>query len=233
MNIYFLVEGQSTEADVYPVWLSYLIPELKRVDNFDEVEQNNYYLFSSYGVPYIEKDIINAIEDINSLGRYNYFVICMDADAATVPQRETKILNLLEEAQTNLIGASLKIIVQNRCIETWFLGNRKVYTRNPKNNNRFIEYSKFYNVSQNDPELMMKPDNFEGSISRFHFAYLKAMFIERGNMLYSKADSTEVQRLSYLNELKNRVNNEPYHLSTFVNFLNFCDQVRNEINENI
>ena len=64
MNLYFLVEGQSTEADVYPAWLSYLIPKLKRVDSFDEVEYNNYYLFSSFGIPSIEKDIINAIEDI-------------------------------------------------------------------------------------------------------------------------------------------------------------------------
>ena len=54
MNIYFLVEGQSTEPDVYPAWLSFLVPELIRVDNFDEVDRNNYYLFSSCGIPYIE-----------------------------------------------------------------------------------------------------------------------------------------------------------------------------------
>ena len=67
MNIYFLVEGQSTEAEVYPAWLSYLIPDLERVYNFDEVEKNNYYLFSSFGIPYIDKDILNAVEDVNSL----------------------------------------------------------------------------------------------------------------------------------------------------------------------
>jgi hypothetical protein len=97
MNIYFLVEGQSTEQDIYPAWISYLVPELKRVDNFDEVEQNNYYLFSSYGVPFIEKDIINAVMDINFIGKYHYFVICIDADSATVSQRESKILNLMKE----------------------------------------------------------------------------------------------------------------------------------------
>ncbi len=69
MNIYFLVEGQSSEADVYPAWLSYLIPELTRVTYFNEVDHNNYYLFSSNGIPYIEKDIVNAAMDINDFGR--------------------------------------------------------------------------------------------------------------------------------------------------------------------
>lgn len=174
MNIYLLVEGQSTEADVYPAWMAHLLPELERVDNYDEVEQNNYYLFSSYGIPHVEKDIVNAAEDINSLGKYDYFVICTDADAATVSQRETKILGLLKDSDISLINkTSLKIIVQNRCMETWFLGNRKVYTRYPQNNPGFIEYSTFYDVSENDPELMLKPGNFEGSISKFHFQYLR------------------------------------------------------------
>jgi len=118
-----------------------------RVENFDEVNQNNYYLFSSYGIPYIENDIINAIIDINSLGKYDYFVIFIDADAATVYQRESKIYKLIEENNISLANnTSLKLIVQNRCIETWFLGNRKLYTRNPqKKNPCFIKYSSFFN----------------------------------------------------------------------------------------
>ena len=72
MNLYFLVEGR-TELNVYPAWLSYLIPELTKVEYFDKVIENNYYLFSSYGIPYIETDIINAIKDINSIGKYKHF----------------------------------------------------------------------------------------------------------------------------------------------------------------
>ncbi len=230
MNIYFLVEGQSTEPDVYPAWLSYLVPELTQVEHFDEVDHNNYYLFSSYGIPYIEEDIVNAVMDINSSGKYHYFVVCIDADAATVSQREAKIRDLIDEKQIALTdNTSLKIVVQNRCIETWFLGNRKVYTRKPQRYPRFIEYARFYNVSKNDPELMDKSGHFNGSISNFHFSYLKAMFNERGNMTYSKSNSTEVQRPSYLNELINRVKDEPSHLNTFINFLEFCTKLRHEI----
>jgi hypothetical protein len=227
MNIYFLVEGK-TEADVYPAWLSYLIPELQKVDNYEDAEQNNYYLFSSYGIPSIYNDIPNAIEDINRSAKYNYFVVCVDSDAATVAQREEKILRLLEE-NIRLNDASLKIIVQNRCIETWFLGNRKVYTRYPQNNPKFIEYSAFYNISQNNPELMKKPDTFEGSIAEFHFRYLKSMFNERGNMSYSKANAAVVQGLSYFKELQSRVDDEPSHLATFTNFLQFCNKLKAEI----
>jgi|GEM_PF-3358452 len=64
MNIYFLFEGKSTETKVYPKYLSYLIPELKKVDNYQEVIENNYYIFSSSGYPSIYDDIEYAIEDI-------------------------------------------------------------------------------------------------------------------------------------------------------------------------
>ena len=228
MNIYFLVEGK-TEADVYPAWLSHLLPELQKVDNYKDVEQNNYYIFSSYGIPSIYDDIQNAAEDINKSGKYDCFVVCLDSDAATIAQREEKILRLLEESNIMLKEATLKIIVQNRCIETWFLGNRKVYTRNPQKHLDFIEYSQFYNVSANDPELMDKPDNFKGSISSFHFRYLKSMFAERGNMFYSKSNSSEVQGLSYLTELQDRLNDKPSHLGTFSNFLLFCSKIKDKI----
>lgn len=50
MNIYFLVEGQNSEADVYPAWISHLIPELRRVDNFkDEPSHlNTFYNFLEF-----------------------------------------------------------------------------------------------------------------------------------------------------------------------------------------
>jgi len=69
---------------------------------------------------------------------------------------------------------------------------------------------------------MKKIENYEGSISNFHFTYLKTMFNERGNMTYSKSNSIEVQRVSYLNELIKRIKDEPTHLITFTNFIEFC-----------
>ncbi|OQX24332.1 MAG: hypothetical protein BWK80_21295 [Desulfobacteraceae bacterium IS3] len=77
---------------------------------------------------------------------------------------------------------------------------------------------------------MKKSEKFDGSISKFHFAYLTAMFNERGNMTYSKSNSREVQMPTYLNELISRVEHEPSHLNTFINFLEFCRNIRFEIN---
>lgn len=81
MNIYFLVEGKSTERKVYPAWLAHLLPELKRVSNYNDVTNNNYYLFSANGYPsIIYEHLPNAIADINANGNYNYLVLCLDAE---------------------------------------------------------------------------------------------------------------------------------------------------------
>ncbi|GAL93420.1 MULTISPECIES: hypothetical protein [Microcystis] len=42
MNIYFLVEGRSTEKKLYTAWLTHLIPEIERVDFYDQANHNNY-----------------------------------------------------------------------------------------------------------------------------------------------------------------------------------------------
>jgi hypothetical protein len=40
MNIYFLLEGK-TERGIYRKWLSYLVPELKQVQYYNQVNKNN------------------------------------------------------------------------------------------------------------------------------------------------------------------------------------------------
>ncbi|GBL11158.1 hypothetical protein MSj_02658 [Microcystis aeruginosa Sj] len=73
MNIYFLVEGRSTEKKLYTAWLTYLIPEFKRVDFYDQVNHNNYFLISGNGYPSILNEAIpNAIDKIQEVSKYNY-----------------------------------------------------------------------------------------------------------------------------------------------------------------
>jgi hypothetical protein len=71
MNVYFLVEGRKTEKKVYPQWLSVLVPELTKVDDANSVSENNYYLFNGEGFPSILHHLKNAVEDINTIGRYD------------------------------------------------------------------------------------------------------------------------------------------------------------------
>jgi hypothetical protein len=51
MNVYFLVEGKRTEKKVYPLWLSHLVPELRKMQWYHQVVKNNYCVFSGNGFP--------------------------------------------------------------------------------------------------------------------------------------------------------------------------------------
>jgi hypothetical protein len=218
VNLYFLVEGKRSEAIVYPKWLGYLAPKLKRIYNYDAVDRNNYYLVSGGGYPSIYNHLINAIEEVNSVRKYDYLLLCLDADESTVEERIRDVNKYLEEKKIKLTGSKFKIVVQNRCIETWFLGNKKVYPRQPKGE-IFRQYARFYNVSKEDPELMGLYKGFT-SISLFHYEYLKEMLDER-KIKYTKKMPRGVTESNYIDRLIERVTGVD-HLRSLKDFLDFC-----------
>ena len=223
MNLYFLVEGKRTEKKVYPAWLRHLLPELQQVDAYDGVNEKNYYLISGEGYPSLLNHISNSIEEINLSGKYNYFVVCLDAEENTVTDVRNEICDFIITENFELRNTKLVIIVQNRCLETWFLGNRKIYSRNPQNQ-PLLNYSRYYDVSVDDPELMGKYNEFN-THAQFHGAYLKALFDEK-NITYHKKKPGEVLEAYYLNELKKRIKTQPHQLASFGNFIEFCDTIR-------
>jgi hypothetical protein len=224
MNIYFLVEGKRTEMKVYPQWLEILVPNLKRINNFRDASENNYYIFSGNGFPALLDDhLLHCIEDINDVGNYDYFVICLDADEQSVEDSKQEILNFIKEKNIILNPkTNFEIIVQNRCFETWFLGNPKIYKTNP-NSNFLLECVSFYNVKTHDPELMQKPKNHRYSVADFHFNYLKGL-LEEKNIAYSKNFPRDVAKEHYLNELIKR-NKKTGHIKSFRTFIDFCYQI--------
>lgn len=226
MNIYFLVEGRRTEKKVYPKWLSILIPALKEIKNPFEVEKNNYYLFNGNGFPsLLDNHLKNAFEDVNIILKFNYFVICLDSDDDSVEERKQQVVDFIANNKLTLNNCEIIIIVQNKCIETWFLGNRNVYSRQP-HSQKLLSFNNFYNVRSDDPELM---GNFTGydTTAQFHQIYLSEMLLER-NIRYTKKNPNEVVEEYYLNELINRASSTN-HLSSFKTFIDFC----NSINSNI
>ena len=227
MNLYFLVEGKKTERKVYPAWLSYLLPELKQVKNYEEVNQNNYYLFSGEGYPSIINDHLpNAIEDITSIGKYNYLVVCLDAEENTVAEIKQEIYDFIQKKRINLGNTNLILIIQNRCLETWFLGNRKIYSRNPQSS-PLLDYTRYYNVSENCPELM---GNYQGFNihAQFHGAYLRSLFHEK-NISYSKKNPGDVLQPYYLDQLLKRIQDEPQHLPSLQIFIDFCNIIQPQL----
>ncbi|MCF4966425.1 hypothetical protein [Nostoc sp. CMAA1605] len=227
MNIYFLVEGKSTERKVYPAWLAHLLPELQRVKNYNDVVKNNYYLFSANGYPsIIYEHLPNAIADMNANGNYSYLVVCLDAEEVTVDYRKQEIKDFLGSQSCVLENAHIVLIIQNRCFETWCLGNKKIYTKNPSEH-PLLTYTRYYDVSVNCPELMGRYPDFS-THAKFHEAYLKELFRSK-NISYSKSNPGDVIKLFYLEELLKRVQNETEHLPSFQSFINFCNIVKGKL----
>lgn len=227
MNIYFLVEGKRTERKVYPAWLAYLLPELQQVKNYDEVEKNNYYLFSGEGYPSIIYDHLpNALEDICANGKYNYFVVCLDAEENTVTDIRQEINDFLQSVKINMGNTQLVLIIQNRCFETWFLGNRKIYSRQPQTT-PLLEYTRYYDVSINCPELMGRYHNFN-THAQFHEAYLRELFKAK-NINYSKRNPGDVLKPYYLEQLLTRIEDKNNHLPSFKYFIDFCQMIKQKL----
>ncbi|NEP62678.1 MAG: hypothetical protein F6K31_38120 [Symploca sp. SIO2G7] len=227
MNIYFLVEGRSTEKKIYPKWLAYLIPQLRRVQYYDEIKENNYYLISGNGYPATIRDgIPNAVDKITEVGKYDYLVICIDADEDTVNARKKYVYDFLEKNNIELGKTKLVLIIQNRCMETWLLGNRKIFDSRQPQVEPLSSYVNYYDVSQYDPELM-------GSFDRknhadFHESYLKEIFNAK-NISYTKKSPGEAQKEHYLKQLLKRIDEETEHLQTFQNFIQFCEMIRKNL----
>lgn len=221
MNVYFFVEGK-TERKVYPAWLSFLTP-LNRVNQAASVSQNTYYLFHTGGYPQLYNHLENAVLEINEIAKFQYFVICLDADDCTIEERTAEIEAKFQEKQLTLQhGCQLKIIIQNRCIETWFLGNAKIYKQNP-DDELLRAYLRFYDIGNNDPELMLKPNQFSNSIAQFHAEYLR-LFLQERNVFYTKEYPREVVEKYYFDELKKRFETTGHIASfgSFVDFVNNC-----------
>ncbi|MDQ2099323.1 MAG: hypothetical protein QQW96_16965 [Tychonema bourrellyi B0820] len=224
MNLYFLVEGTQSERKVYPAWLAHLLPELQRVQSCDDVNEKNYYLISGEGYPSLIYDFIpRAIAEINSNGKYSYFVVCLDAEENTVAELTTEIDNFLDEQKLKLNNAELMLIFQNRCLESWLLGNRKIYSRNPQDK-PLLDYTKYYDVSVNCPENMGKYQEFN-THAQFHGAYLRSLF-EAKNITYSKKRPGDVLKPFYLEQLLARIQVQPEQLTTFRQFIDFCNKIQ-------
>ena len=226
MNLYFLVEGMQSERKVYPAWLSHLLPELTRVPSYDEVNEKNYSLISGEGYPSLYDFTPPSIEEINLSGKYNYFVVCLDAEENTVAQRHAEIYDFLNQEKLELKNAELVLIVQNRCLESWLLGNRKIYSKQPQDK-PLLDYTRYYDVSVNCPETMGKYLEFN-THAQFHGAYLRALFAAK-NTTYSKKRPGDVLKPFYLEQLLTRIQVQPEQLTTFRHFVDFCKIVKSKL----
>ncbi len=224
MNLYFLVEGK-TERKIYPKWLKSLLPNYRKVSTPNDVTYNSYYLIGLGGFPRIlDVGLPNSIADIKDSGNYDYLVLVLDADELTVEERLKEVNNKVDKLDLSLGKCEIKIIVQNKCIESWLLGNRKVFKRQPEDIT-LRECIKFFDVYQNDPELMGKPPTFVGSVGDYHYDYCKLMLASR-NINYSKNLPRDAAEPYFLDQIRERLIKTPDHLKTLQDLIEFCQVVK-------
>lgn len=223
MNLYFVLEGEKTEVQLYPKWIEYIIPELTQVYFEKDVIRNNYYIFSGGGIPSIYNHTVNAIKNINDNPIFDKLIVCLDGEEIGVERRIEIAKRKISDSGVQLSKkCEIVFVIQNVCVETWFLGNRKIVKRNPVNSN-LNAFLNHHNVINEDPELMDKMEGFRNKAD-FHFLYLREVFKEH-NLRYSKANPKLVLEKTYFDELMKRTE-ETDHLPTLKNFLDLLIELR-------
>lgn len=227
MNLYILVEGKRTEMAVYPAYLSHLLPELTRVARPFEAGKNSYYIVSGFGYPNILGHIENCVRDMNRYPVFDYLVVCLDTDEASVANRIREIEKLLNKRELWPDTGEIKIISQKKCIETWFLGSalHKEYAQNKA----VAPLIREYDILHKDPEKMGRPPHYPGSVGDYHCHYLIRL-CEAAGKAYTKRNPYVVCSRLFLDTLIDRVQHTP-HLKTFRNFLVFCEKIRGQMEQ--
>jgi hypothetical protein len=244
MNLYFVFEGK-TEAIVYKSWFSKLLPTFTEVDNFESITHQNYYYESDMGVPDCYNVVANAIQDIHEVPKYDYLVLFVDADRHEVEEPYQRIFERLNDPKKGYKyrklpeNCELVILVQKVCIETWFLGNRKFFVRNPQSE-LLRQYIHYFDVSTQNPEDLahefVQTDDGSSQIfgyntkALFHESYIRELFKERlQGIAYHKHKPREVQQATYLEQLELRTQTSPTHLLSFQEFIRFCEKIRKQL----
>lgn len=216
-----LVEGNQTEMRVYPRWFEILLPQHKRVDTIAEAAENSYILKCGFGIPNIYNYIKSTAEDLCLNENINYFIICIDLEGEVEEKINKKIDQILEPYKEKMSAEKI-VVIQKQCIETWFLGNSMMYPK--ERSNHFEPFHNFYNVSIDDPEEMIKPHNFEGSVAKYHLRYLASMF-RSNRMNYGKSSTKWIEKEWYIEQLIER-SETTEDLKSFKLFLEICNMMK-------
>lgn len=217
MNLYVLVEGKQTERRLYPSWLSFIVPSLVKVDSLSQLQGSHYYLISGEGYPrMIDITLVNALRDISENKEITNFWVIMDSEGFSPQERVDLVKTEILKSGIDISHCKVEVIIQNPCIETWGLGNKLIISKNRLHGD-IVDYYAHYNVNDYDPEMMKHPDEYTGSIAKYHESYLKSMLSLR-NATYTKKNPAALMDESYLNQLITRSNDGSNHLSSFLRF---------------
>ena len=214
MNIYIVVEGEQ-EKKVYTSWIPIINPELSQIDFPNAASSNNFYIISGMGYPQYFEIIDNAISDVNEFRLYDRLIISIDSEDMTKDDKYNEVYRYIVG---KACAASIIIIVQHFCFETWALANKRFIRPEPRTETLKM-FKRVFNVRNNDPELL--PPYPEKELNRAQFAkkYLSAAFNDRFKILsYNNGGTAIISHVKYFGQIKNR-HISTNHIGSFSDFL--------------
>lgn len=232
MNLYFLIEGEKTEKKLYHHWLNYFLPSFTKAETISEVNKFNFLMISGCGIPSIYNHVVNAVKDICSNPKFNKLIVCLDGEEIGPTRRRNELLDFLKKENVSLPNnCQLEIVVQDVCIETWFLGISSLIKQNPTNTN-LVSYMRHYDVKNRDPEFLPNLNNSSvfNTKAQFHVDYFKAILKEHNDpkLVYSKRNPSVVLEESFIIELQARTINTN-HLGNLKRFFELIESIKSEI----
>jgi hypothetical protein len=215
VNVYIVVEGNSSEPAVYRSWIREANPALTEANYLAQVTQNNFFMVSGGGWPFLLTIIDRAIADIKATGLFDRLVVGVDSEDMTLANRFSAIeQHILSQAPS----CEYRIIVQHFCLEAWALGNRKFIPRKP-NNDALKSYKAIHDVTSLDPELLPPLQEEELNRAQFALKYLRLGIRDKGKHLsYSKNRPDVVAHPTYFHQLKERLASTG-HIASFQAFV--------------
>jgi len=223
MNIYFVVEGRRTEKRLYKKWITYVHPNLEFVESITDLTENCFTIISGGGIPNYYRVIKNSIRDINKFNNIDYLFICVDSEELSYSKKLNELEGFIEK-ECPSVNSVLVLIIQNHCIETWLMGNKRL-NLNSAQNQELREYRDFYNVNTSDPENLTAIDH--RTIAKFTVDYLELMLREKG-LSYSKSNVSDVNSKPYFNQLVKRFENDN-HIKSFGDFFQELKKISTEL----
>lgn len=209
MSLCFLVEGDRTEKRLYRAWVNHAFPHLAPATTVAAVGPTSFCVISGGGIPLYKDELRDVLRDIGDNKGVRDLFVCIDAEDLSYEERlaemELEIHKAEVESGVRLNNPALRIhpIVQNCCVETWFLGHTKMMRRHPTSE-RLRDYREFFDVCAADPEQMGTYTGFRNRAD-FHLHYLKEMLLEQSpTLIYTKKRPDPVLGPDYLSALRQR-----------------------------
>ena len=201
------------------------MPRYRQVNHEDDLCDGSYLLESGAGYPRI-KNVLK--ERLSVFENYNIQPDCIalfydvdDWSKGKIKEEQLEYSNIFKAGGREY---NYELFPMYRCFETWLLGNRDVF---PKTVDApFKEFADFYDVSQSNPEMMSKPDDYEGTLAYYHYDYLQQMLRSSIKKNYSKRHPGVAKDVNYLEALIRRAE-DTGDIVSFSRFILFLQHINN------